>query len=183
MPGPAIQRSILFVSGAPGSGKSTVAHALASALPFALIAKDRIKETLFESIEPHMAAKLEHDLSGMAMRILWALAADCPQVILEANFRPKNPVQRFTIEGLVGRKLEIYCRCPAEVAMRRFAERAKRADHHPAHTLRQMSAGQMAEYDRPIGLSPVIEVDTTRPVEIEKLMAEICELWPDIEAR
>jgi predicted kinase len=42
-------QSTLLVSGAPGTGKSTVAHALKYSFPnFALLEKDRIKEALFD---------------------------------------------------------------------------------------------------------------------------------------
>ncbi|MGN6577617.1 MAG: AAA family ATPase, partial [Nocardioides sp.] len=45
-PGPAV----VYVSGAPGAGKSTVAHRLADRLGLVLVSKDVLKERLFDSV-------------------------------------------------------------------------------------------------------------------------------------
>jgi len=42
-------RKLVYVSGAPGSGKTSLAVPLAAALGYALLAKDRIKETLHDA--------------------------------------------------------------------------------------------------------------------------------------
>jgi len=43
-------RRLMYVSGAPGTGKTTLAGPLAAELGFALIAKDVIKETLHDAL-------------------------------------------------------------------------------------------------------------------------------------
>jgi hypothetical protein len=43
-----------------------------------------------------------------------------------------------------------------------------------------MSAEMVAEYDRPVGVCPVIPVDTTKPVNSEHVLADIQSAWPDI---
>ena len=43
-------RRVVLVSGAPGSGKTTLAVPLAAELGFALLSKDRIKETLHDAL-------------------------------------------------------------------------------------------------------------------------------------
>ncbi len=43
-------RDVVLVTGAPGAGKTTLAVPLAAELGFALLAKDRIKETLAETL-------------------------------------------------------------------------------------------------------------------------------------
>ena len=52
------RRQAVFVSGAPGAGKTTLAVPLAAELGFALVNKDRIKETLHDVLgapEPDLA--------------------------------------------------------------------------------------------------------------------------------
>jgi predicted kinase len=184
------ERSIIMISGAPASGKSTLARALAEALGFPLLSKDTIKESLFESLGSHLgsnagsAAELSRLLSRAAMDLLWSLAPCCPKVILEANFRPKSHYERERFTALEGRKLEVYCHCTPEEAARRFRERAIRADHHPAHSMQTLSAELLEEFDRPMGMCPVIDVDTECPVNplevVDRIRERIQEHWPDL---
>jgi predicted kinase len=180
------ERSIIMVSGAPASGKSTLARALAEVLGFPLLSKDTIKESLFESLGSHLggnagsAAELSRLLSRAAMDVLWSLAPSCPRVILEANFRPKSQHERDRFAALEGRKLEVYCHCTPEEAARRFRERATRADHHPAHSMQTLSAELLEEFDRPVGLCPVIDVNTECPVDPLAIVERIRQHWPDL---
>lgn len=184
MPG-SPQRSIILVSGAPASGKSTVARELAQILSYPLISKDTIKESLFDSLGTPLGkhleapAELSRLLSRAAMDLLWSLAPGCPRVILEANFRPRSEHERECITSLQGRKLEVYCHCTLQEAARRYRQRATRADHHPAHTIKSMSVELLKEYDRPVGLCPVIDVDTERPVDPLDVADRIRKHWPD----
>ena len=117
-----IERSILLVSGAPASGKSTVARALAEALGFPLLSKDTFKESLHDSfgalLEERSSSpeELSRLLSRAAMDVLWSLAPFCPQVVLEGNFRTKDEQERARFAALAGRKLEVNCRCSPEEA-------------------------------------------------------------------
>ena len=180
------QTSILLVSGAPGSGKTTLARPLAAVLRYPLISKDPLKESLYDSLGTALSvtqqtpADLSRLLSDAAMELLWTLAPSCPQVILEANFRPKNDYERGRIAALPGRKLEVYCYCTPQEAARRFAERATRTAHHPVHSMKIMPVDMLEEYDRPIGLCPVIPVNTEDPVSVPEIMHRIREHWPDL---
>jgi predicted kinase len=180
------QHSILLVSGAPASGKSTIARALAQIFGYPLISKDTIKESLFDSLGGPLGkhleapAELSRLLSRAAMEVLWSLAPGCPRVILEANFRARSDYERERITTLEGRKLEVYCHCTLEEASRRYRERATRADHHPAHSIRVMSIELLQEYDRPVGLCPVIDVDTERPVDAMEVADRIRRHWPGL---
>jgi hypothetical protein len=58
--------------------------------------------------------------------------------------------------------------------MRRFHERAKTA--HLAHPTTDLTPEWIAEFDRPVGLGAVIDVDTTRPVDLEALAAQVAGL-------
>lgn len=176
-------RQVVMVSGAPGAGKTTLALPLAEALALPLLSKDVIKERLADVLgqraEPEVWTKA---LGSASMELIWTLAALSPAVVLEANFRPKNPYERRMLSGLGGQLVEVYCRCPPEEASRRYSARSVIGNRHAIHTLRDLPPALLAEYDGPVGLGRVIEVDTTAPVDITALAASVRALLDDAAA-
>jgi predicted kinase len=117
-----MQRShqMVFVSGAPGAGKTSLAVPLAAELGFALVCKDKLKETLHDAPgAPAPDLAWSRKLGAAAMELLWALAADAPSVVIEANFRPRDPYQRRKLSALAEQPVEVWCRCDPELAARR----------------------------------------------------------------
>jgi predicted kinase len=163
-------RRLVYVSGAPGSGKTSLAVPLAAELGYALLAKDRIKETLHDALgapEPDLA--WSRRLGAAAMELLWRLPADAPAVVIEANFRPYAERERAMLSGLAARPVEVHCACPPEVALRRYNGRAT----HPVHVLTTLPLDAMAEYDRPVGIGALITVDTTGAVDVSAVAASV----------
>jgi len=160
-------RTLVLVSGAPGSGKSTLARPLADHLGLPLLSKDGIKEQLHDSLgpldpDPFVSSRR---FGGAAMDLLWRLAASCPAVVLEANFRPGSAYERARIAELCPAPVEVHCHCPPEEAARRYADRARRPDHHAVHPQRSIGPALQAEFPGPVGLGAVIVVDTTSPLD------------------
>jgi hypothetical protein len=58
------------------------------------------------------------------------------------------------------------------VPRRRYAARAARGAGE-VHVLHELPADVLAQYDRPVGNGHVITVDTTRPVDIPGVAAQI----------
>lgn len=164
----------MLVSGAPGAGKTTLARPLAQALAFPLFSKDLIKEVLFDALGGPLG-DVDHSrkLGGAAMELLWALAGQAPHAVLEANFRPRSDYERSRIARLGGRVVEVHCRCSPDEAARRFAERAASPEHHGAHAWTSIPPEVLAEYDGPLGVGPVIEVDTTTSVDVEGVADQV----------
>src|SRR4029077_8625176 len=101
-------RRLVYVSGAPGAGKSSLAGPLAAELGFTLITKDTLKETLHDALrapEPDLA--WPRRLGGAAMELLWRLAADAPAVVIEANFRPYSEYEREKLSTLAAHPVEV----------------------------------------------------------------------------
>jgi predicted kinase len=195
-PASAAARRLVFVSGPPGAGKTTLAGPLAAELGFALLAKDRIKETLHDALGLDADLAWSRRLGAATMELLWALAADSPAVVLEANFWPDDPRHGERARALAARTVEVYCSCPIEECLSRYAARA--ASRHPVHVLdryrglatgaaRAAGAGApavppladdplvdtFARSARPLRLGPVVIVDTTRPVDVAAVAAAV----------
>lgn len=168
-------RLIILVSGPPAAGKTTLATALANALELPLICKDDLKETLVDALGgPADDLAWSRRIGGAAMELLWRLAQRCPAAVLEANFRPHSEYEQTQLRQLQAHLIEIYCVCPADELSRRFAARARTA--HAAHPLTELPADLLAEYDRPMGVGQLIEIDTTRPVDLAELAARVTRL-------
>jgi predicted kinase len=164
-------RQVVVVSGAPGAGKSTLAVPLARALGFPLVSKDVIKESLFDSLgqvddDPLVSSRR---LGAAAMELLWRQAAECPSVVIEANFRSLSNYERGRLHALSPSPVEVYCRVTPEIAAQRYTDRGARSDHHPVHVLRSLPVCAFEEFQAPMGLGPVLEVDTSAPVDVSAL--------------
>ena len=166
-------RRLVYVSGAPGAGKTSLAGPLAAELGYALITKDTIKETLHDALgAPDADLAWSRRLGGAAMELLWTLAARAPDVVIEANFRPYSAYERGRLVALGGLPVEVHCSCPAELASARYNARPT----HPVHVINSLPVAAMAEYDRPVGIGGLVVVDTTGPFDVAAVAARVREL-------
>jgi predicted kinase len=164
---------IAYVSGRLGAGKSSLAVPLAAELGYSLVMKDLIKETLHDALfmpggEIDEAWSLR--LGAASFELLWALAARAGDMVLEANFHPHSELELGRLRGLGDHVVEVYCACPAEVAVARYNARPPR---HEVHWLKTATLAHMDRYDRPAGIGPLVTVDTTRPVDVASVAAEV----------
>jgi predicted kinase len=192
-------RRLVLVSGPPAAGKTTLAVPLAAELGFALLAKDRIKETLHDALGFDADLAWSRRLGAATMELLWALAADAPAAVLEANFWSDHPLNGERVRALGARTVEVHCSCPIEECLRRYSARA--ASRHSVHVMdrepglaastaasggatapaRPVLADEplaetFARSAQPMRLGPVITVDTTRPVDVVALAASVRQL-------
>src|ERR1700759_1917646 len=171
--GEAGMRRIVYVSGKPGAGKTSLAFSLAAELGYSLVTKDLVKETLHDAL--HVPGEGEVDqawsrrLSGASMELMFALAARAGDMVIESNFHPHSEYELGKLRGLGGSVVEVHCACPAEVAVARYNARSR----HEVHTVKEVTLAWMERYDRPVGIGSLITVDTNAPVDVAAVAAEV----------
>jgi predicted kinase len=168
-------RKFVLMSGYPGSGKSTLAAGLAASLGFALLSKDALLMTLYAAFEfgpGDAAASLRTGRAAWA--VFWHQARNSPEAVLDTNIQWNNEQQLDQLRSLDGRLVEVRCDCPPEVARERYAARAQAG--HPAQRYTELDQERMVAYGQPIGLSPLISVDSSGPVDVEDVVRRIREL-------
>jgi predicted kinase len=169
--------TVLLVNGAPGSGKSTLAAALSAESAIPVISKDAIKEALADSLG-FGSAERHHELTEAAFTVMWRLAREFDDAILDANFRPASkPLLRQLADEIT--IVEILCECPLPLCQARFAGRSGRHAVHPAKVL---DLDLLASFSHPLGVGPVIRVDTSGPVRASEVVTELRRggWWPSL---
>ena len=156
---PAAFRGFVVVSGAPASGKSTLAPALAAELDLPLLAKDVVKDALVDVLgAPDLPRSRE--LGRAAVQVLFAVAGTAGAAVLESVW---HGYARAPLAALPGPVVEVFCRCDPDVLRARFAARA--ASRGAGYHDRERSAAELwnAEVGSPVGGGPLPSPGSTPP--------------------
>lgn len=166
---------LVVVTGMPSSGKSTVAEGLARQLRLPLIAKDGIKESLYESLGADDVASSGR-LGGAAYKLIFALAQTMltsgVSLITEANFSHDQEPEFRALPP--HRLMQIHCEAPLSVLLDRYAKRSRHVGHHDAEKIKELPARFASGAHSPLSLDgELIQLDTTHPVGLDSLAERI----------
>jgi predicted kinase len=159
--------TLVLVTGMPSSGKTTVAEALARQLRLPLIAKDAIKESLYDSLGADDEASSGR-LGTAAFALLFALArvtlASGASLIVEGNFFTDQDSEFSALPA--HRLVQLHCDAPLPVLLDRYASRTRHPGHHDAEKIKELPGRFESGVHGPLRLDgKMIQLDTTQPID------------------
>jgi predicted kinase len=163
----------VLIAGWPGAGKSTLAAALAAELSLPLLAKDEIKEALMDGLGRPQTVAGSQRLGKAAVLAMLRVARHCPGAVLDSTWYDYAlPLARTR----PGQLAEVHCIIPLDLARARY--RARSARRHAGHLDADRSEAELwGEPPRPLGLGPVVPVDTSGPVDTARLAAILAQAF------
>ena len=178
---------LVVVTGPPASGKSTVAAALAERLSLPLVAKDGIKETLFDTLgtgDREWSRRLGRATYPVLFHVLELVLRAGRDVLAEANFATAEANAEFDAlrRRAPFRAFQIYCTAPRDVLLARFSARARDGTRHRGHVddrgvVEEVRAALDEDRHLPLALEgELVELDTSSAVDVAALVRRLREL-------
>jgi predicted kinase len=168
---------VVVVTGPPAAGKTTIARGIAERLRLPLIAKDTIKEALFDGLGTGDLAWSQRlgEATYLAMEaLLEDTVAIGASVVLEANFVRGSEIEA-RLAALPVRFVQIQCTAPLDVLLERYARRERHPGHVDGERIEALRDAVESGRHDPLDLpaETIIRLDTSQQVEIDDVLARV----------
>lgn len=159
---------LVAVTGAPGTGKTTLSGVLARRLGFVPLSRDRFKETLWDAWhgQPELQRQVPVAHFGAYYASLRAVLETGLSVVAEGSVHQTRGASELSALQPLARLVIVHCVAPREVYLERFEQRAT-PDRHPAHQDARIvqdirtTPERWAHFEQPAELEvPVLTVNT-----------------------
>lgn len=160
-------RGYVLVGGWPASGKTTLSRALARELDIAYLSKDEVKEALMDVLGEPPSVPESQRLGRAAVATVLSTARGCPAAVIDSTW---YPYAAPLVDLLVGPFVEIRCQVDVDVARERYKRRRRDARHLDDQRTEDELWGEPVQ---PLGVGPLVVVDTTGPVDVPGVASQV----------
>lgn len=164
------QRTLIIITGHPGSGKSKLAAQLSQKYNISYISKNAIKERIFDTLgskDKTWSLKVSAASHRIMDDFITQELSTGHSVIIESNFKADIDSKRFEkiIKTHEAACIQILCKAAGEVLFKRWNERIAQGSRHEGHVeavpLEQIKKDLSEPYETLDLPGRLIEIDTT----------------------
>lgn len=167
---------LVVVQGPPAAGKTTVAREIAARLRLPLLAKDTVKEALFDGLgvgDLEWSQRLGIGTYLALLAVAEESVAAGASLVVEANFVRGGEVEA-RLARLPAHFVQVYCTAPVEVLLARYATRERHPGHVDTQRIEALREAVATGRHDPLALpGETIRLDTSRPVDLARVLAAL----------
>lgn len=167
---------LIVVTGPPAAGKTTVARGLARRVRLPLIAKDTIKEALFDALgaaDLAWSQRLGDATYLVMLRLAEESVAAGAGLVLEANF-VRGGEFAARLSELPACFVQVHCSAPVDLLLERYAARERHPGHVDSERIGALRDAVETGRHEPLDLTgETIRIDTSEPIDLDALAGRI----------